>query len=142
MGIIKSHYQITDSIVITSVRTMHSNTRDPTYSGQLVLCRTRSGDYKRCGDEVIREIVVQIAINHFVNVRTMTNLLQKVLPERKDVDRHMINNIRIRARRKKLDLGSKGIQIDPKYFDTTFIKSYIDTDDNYMQGSNYCFCIL
>ena len=97
MGIIKSHYQITDSIVITSVRTMHSNTRDPTYSGQLVLCRTRSGDYKRCGDEVIKEIMVQLAITPFVNVRAMTNLLQKALLERKDVDRHMIKNVRIRA---------------------------------------------
>ena len=76
MGIIKSHYQITDSIVITSVRTMHSNTRDSTYSGQLVLCRTRSGDYKRCGDKYLREIMVQMAVNPFVNVRAMINLLQ------------------------------------------------------------------
>ena len=43
--------------------------------------------------------MVQMAINLFVNVRTMTNLLQKALPERKDVDRHIINNVRIRARR-------------------------------------------
>ena len=64
----------------------------------------------------------------------MTNLLQQILPERKDVDRHMINNVRIRVQRKKLDLDSKSIQIDPKYFDTTFIKSYVDTDDSYMQG--------
>ena len=64
----------------------------------------------------------------------MTNLLQKALPERKDVNRHMINNVRIRARRKKLDLDSKIIQIDPKTFDTTFIKSFVNTDDNNMQG--------
>ena len=76
---------------------MHYNTYDPTYSGQLVLCRTRSGDYKRCGDEVIKEIMVQLAITPFVNVRAMTNLLQKALLERKDVDRHMIKNVRIRA---------------------------------------------
>ena len=100
MGVIKSHYNITDSVVITNVSIMHYNTCDPAYSGQLVLYRTRSSDYKRCGDEVIREIMVQMAFNHFANVKVMTNLIQKALPENKDVDRHMINNIRIRARRK------------------------------------------
>ena len=75
-----------------------------------------------------------MAINPFVNVRTMTNLLKKAPPERKDVDRHMINNVRIRVRRKKLDLDSKSIEIDPKHFDTTFIKLYVDTNDNYTQG--------
>ena len=77
--------------------------------------------------------MVQMAINPFVNVSAMANLLQKVLPERKDVDRHMINNGGIRARRKKLDLDSKSIQIDHKHFDTTFIKSYVATNDNYTQ---------
>ena len=100
MGIIKSHYKITCSVVITSVSLMHSNTCDSTYRGQPVLCRPRSDDYKRCGDEVTREIMIQLTINPFVNVRTMTNLLQKVIPRRKDVDRHMINNVKIRARRK------------------------------------------
>ena len=65
--------------------------------------------------------MVHMGINPFINVRTIANLLQKALPERKDVDRHMINNVRIRARRKKLGLDSKSIQIDPKHFDTTFI---------------------
>ena len=41
--------------------------------------------------------MVQLAITPFVNVRAMTNLLQKALLERKDVDRHMIKNVRIRA---------------------------------------------
>ena len=95
---------------------MHSNTCDPTYRGQLALCRTRYGDWKRCDDEVIREIIVQMDINYFVNVRTMTKIPQRALPERKDVDRHMINNVRIRARRKKLDLDYKSIQIDPNTF--------------------------
>ena len=79
-GIIKRHYKITDSVVITSVSTMYYNTCDPTYSGQLVLYRTRSGDYKRCDDEVMREFMVHIVINPFVNVRAMTNLLQKAQP--------------------------------------------------------------
>ena len=40
-------------------------------------------------------------IDPFVSVRAMTELLQKVSPDRKDVDMHMINNIRIRARKKR-----------------------------------------
>ena len=66
MGVIKSHYKITDFVVITSVYPMHYNTCDHTYSGRLVLCRTQSSDYRRCGDEVVREIMVQMDINHFV----------------------------------------------------------------------------
>ena len=58
--------------------------------------------------------MVQMAIEPLVNVRTMTDLLQKALPGRKDMDRHMINNVRLRAHRKKLELDSKNIQIDPK----------------------------
>ena len=57
-----------------------------------------------------------MAINPYVSVRSMITLLQKALPERKDVDRHMINNVRIRARRRKLELDSKSISIDPKTF--------------------------
>ena len=40
IDVIKSHYKITDSVVITSVSLMYSNTCDPMYSGQLVLYRT------------------------------------------------------------------------------------------------------
>ena len=79
--------------------------------------------------------MVQIAIDLFVNVRAMTELLQKVLPGKKDVNIHIINNVRLRARREKVELGSKNIQIDPKHFiDSTFINSYVDAVDNYTQG--------
>ena len=44
--------------------------------------------------------MVQMVIDSFINVRAMIELLQTALPGRKDVDRHMINNIRLRARRK------------------------------------------
>ena len=43
--------------------------------------------------------MVPMAISPFVNVRAMKNLQQNVLPERKNVDRYKINNVRIRARR-------------------------------------------
>ena len=80
--------------------------------------------------------MLQMAIDPFVSVRAMTSLLQKALPDRKHVDRHMINNVRARVYRKKLDLGSRNIHIDPKHFDTSFIKSYVDTDDDYTEGKN------
>ena len=66
----------------------------------------------------------------------MIDLLQKTLFGRKDVDRHMIKNVRYRARKEKLGLDSKNIQIDPKHFDSTFINSYVDTANNYTQGLN------
>ena len=78
--------------------------------------------------------MVQMAINPYVSVRSMATLLQKTLPERKDVDRHMINNVRIRARRRKLELDSKSIRIDQKHFDSSFIKSYVSSVDNYTEG--------
>ena len=91
-----------------------------------------------------------MAINPYVSVRSMTTLLQKALPERKDVDRHMINNVRIRARRRKLELDSKSIRNDPKHVDSSFIKSYVSSADNYTEGklllyleslSDCCLCL-
>ena len=108
----------------------HSDSCDPLNVDQLILCRSRSGAYARCGDEVLKEIMMQMTINPYVSVRSMTTLLQKALAERKDVDRHMTNNVRIRARRRKLELDSKRIRIDPKHFDSSFIKSYVNTTDN------------
>ena len=38
--------------------------------------------------------------------------------------------------KKKLDLDSRSIPIDTKHFDASFVKSYVDTDDNYTEGKN------
>ena len=46
----------------------------------------------------------------------------------------MINNVRLRTRRKKLELDSQNIQIDPKHFVSMFIISYVNSADNYTQG--------
>ena len=78
--------------------------------------------------------MVQMVIDPFVNIRSIIELLEKALPERNDIDRHMINNVRLRARRKKLELDSNNIQIDSKHFDSMFVKSYVDTADNYTRG--------
>ena len=42
-----------------------------------------------------------MAIDSFVNVRVATVLIQKMSYFSKDVDRHMIYNVGIRARKKK-----------------------------------------
>ena len=39
--------------------------------------------------------MVQMAIKSFVSVRAVRELLSKAMPERKYIDRHMINNVRI-----------------------------------------------
>ena len=116
LNIIRNKTKISDHVVITTVKSVHSNSCDPSYICQFVLTRTRSGDYKCCCDEILRTIMVQMTIDPFVNVRVMIELLQKALPGRKDVDIHMINNVRLCVRRKKLELDSKNIQIDSKYF--------------------------
>ena len=46
----------------------------------------------------------------------------------------MINIVRIRTRRRKLELDSKSIRIDPKHFNSSFIKSYVSTANNYTEG--------
>ena len=98
LDIIRNKTKILDHVVITTINSAHSNSYDPSYVDQFILFRTRAGDYNRYGNEFLRKIMVQMAIDPFVNVRTVTKLLQKALPGRKDVDRHMINNVGVRAR--------------------------------------------
>ena len=72
---------------------------------QFVITRTRSGDYK-IAVQVLKESMVQIDIDLFVNIKVISVLIQKVLPSIKNVDRHITNNLRIRTRKrgKKLDI--------------------------------------
>ena len=56
-----------------------------------------------------------MSIDPFVSVRAIRELLSKVLPERKFIDRHMINNSRIRARQRKRELLNANIEIHPKH---------------------------
>ena len=57
--------------------------------------------------------MVQIDIDPFINVRAMTELLQKASIDRQFIDRYMINNVSIRVR-KKLELNYVNIGIDHK----------------------------
>ena len=77
-------------------------------------------------------------IDPFVSVRAIRELLSKVLSARKIIDRHMINNVRIRARQRKRELLNTNIEIHPKHFDTSFIETYKDTSDNYTEGMYIC----
>ena len=121
-SICRNNNKISDHVVITYINSVHSNTCDPSYIGLFLLSRSQSSGYKRCGDEVfLKESMLQMAIDPFVNVRAMTEVLQKALPDRKDVDIHMINNVKIRAGTKKLELDSSNIQIDSNHFDQSFI---------------------
>lgn len=54
----------------------------------------------------------------------------------------MINNVRISARKKRLELDSANIDIDPKHFDTSFIDEYNGTVDNYSEGKYVCIVLL
>ena len=99
LGIIRNDTKLLDYVEITDVNDEHSNSCVPSYVDQYIISRSRSSEYKYCGDEVLRNIMIQMAIDPFDDFRAMTELLQKVFPERKDVDRDMINNIRIRVRR-------------------------------------------
>ena len=140
-GADRSNNKISDPVIVNFVCGVHSNMCDPSYVDQFVLTRTRSSDYKHCADQCLKKIMVQIAIDPFINVRTMVELLHKALPNRKIIDRYMMNNIRIRAREKKLELDYANIDIDPKYVDTSYITSYQDTADNYSKGK-YIFAVI
>ena len=69
MGVVKCKYMASDPVVITSVIPSHFDTCDPTDVDQLVLCRSRSGAYARCDDDVLKEMMVQMVINSHVSIR-------------------------------------------------------------------------
>ena len=51
-----------DQVVITLVCGVHSNTCDLYHVDQFLLAWTRSGDYKKCTDQSLKEVMVQMAI--------------------------------------------------------------------------------
>ena len=73
----------TDSVVITAVCGVYFNTYDPSYVDQFILARTRSGNYKKCDNQCIKEVTVQMDIKLFMSIRAIRELLSKVVPENK-----------------------------------------------------------
>ena len=82
-----------------------------------------------------------MSIDPFVNIRAMRESLVRALTDRKYADRCVINNVRICVRRKKLELDSLNVEIQPKHFDTTFIAVFKDTANNCTKGKfKICLC--
>ena len=75
----------------------------------------------------------QMDIDPFMHVRATIVFIQKALYSRKNVDRHMINNVRIWARKRNLVIDDVNIDIDPKYLNTYFITDYNKSADNYLE---------
>ena len=78
--------------------------------------------------------MVQMDIELFVLIRAIRELISKVLSEKNYITCHMINNVRICARKNMLELESADIKIDPKTFDTSFITTYRGTSNNYTES--------
>ena len=132
-GVEWKKYTNFDPVIITGVCGVHSNTCNHAVRDQFVLSRIYAGIYKECADHSLQEVMVQMSIDPFVSVRAIRELLSKVLPDRKFIDRYMINNVRIRARQRKRELENSNIEIHPKHFDTSFIETHKDTSDNYTE---------
>ena len=124
----------TDSVIITVLCRVHYNTYDPSYVEYFVLVWTRSNNYKKYDDMSFKELTVQIDITPFVSVRLLRVFLSNEIPDRKYIDMHMINNVRIRGRKTELELEDANIEIDHKHVDTSFTTVYKDTSDNYTEG--------
>ena len=78
--------------------------------------------------------MIEMDIDPFINVRAMTKLLKKGLLLRKDIDRYMTNNGRIRAYKTKAQLNYTNIAINLIYFNTSFITEYNDTNNSCSKG--------
>ena len=63
---------MSDYVIITYVYGVYSNTYDPSNVNQFVLTRTRYGGYKNCANQCLREIIVQMYIHPFVNIKAIT----------------------------------------------------------------------
>ena len=53
------------------------------------------------------------------------------MPDRTYIEKHLIINVRIRARNKNLELENVNNEIDPQHFVTSFIPTYSNTSNNY-----------
>ena len=125
---------LSNIFMITHVYGMHSNTCDPTFRDQYVLTRTRSGQYKKCTDSALQRIIHQMSIDKELNVRTMIQLLKNVLPSKKSIDRHMINNVRLRALKTRSEMESSNIPLEPCLLYKLFIAEFKESSDNYSEG--------
>ena len=123
-----------DDVKITFISRSHTNTCDLSDADQLVLTRTRARSYSKCTNHVLSEIMFRMGGSYSIDVQSMVEILRKALPERKDADRHMVYNVRLRARRRKLELEDKNVEVLAHHFDTSFITNYKSNSDNYSKS--------
>ena len=100
----------------------------------MVLVRTRASSYKKCTDQVLSKTMVRMGCSYSINVQSMVEVLRKTLPKRKDVDRHTVYNVKLRTRRRKLELEADNAEVLAYHFDTSSIKDYKSNSDNYSKG--------
>ena len=89
-----------DNIMITAVCGIYSNVCDRSFIDQYVVIGTWSVEYENCTHVVLKKIRLHVSINRFIRVRPMTTLFKNLTFEQ-NIDRHMINNVRIRTRARK-----------------------------------------
>ena len=92
------------------------------------MARTSASFYKKRAYQVLSEIVVRMGGSYSIDFQSIAEILRKVLPERKDVDRNMVYNVRLSA---VLELEAGNVEVLGHNFDTSFIKDYKSNSDNY-----------
>ena len=90
--------------------------------------------YKKVYRSGFSDIIVRMGGSYSINVQSMVEILRNVLPERTDVDCHMVYNVHLRAHRRKFELEAVNIEVLAKNFDASFINDYKSGSDNYFKG--------
>ena len=78
--------------------------------------------------------MVRMGGSYIIHIQSMVEILRKALPERKVVDRHMVYNIRLRARSRKFDLETANVEVLANHFDASFINDYKSNSDIFSKG--------
>ena len=90
--------------------------------------------------------MVRMGGSYNINVQLMIEILRKALSERKDLDRHMVYNVHLRASRRQLALEATNVEVVANHFDGSFIKDYRSNSDNYSKGmlfiTYYSCCLI
>ena len=104
-----------------------------------MLARRYTACYKKYLDQVLNEVMVRMGVSSFVIARAVIELLRKELHCRKDIAMSMIYNVRLRGRKRTLELDDANIDIDPKHFNISFITDCKEAADNYFEGNFVIF---
>ena len=102
--------------------------------------------YKKVYRSGLSDIIVRMGGSYSINVQSMVEILRNTLPERTDVDHHMVYNVRLRTHRRKLELEAVNIEVLANHFNASFINDYKSGSDNYFKGKfvllYYSCCLI